>query len=121
VAYFYLLGALFKELMAESSLTCMADNLPHFPLETVSVICSGNRLPPLADSGNKHTATDSYELQWKTYSRSQMFAPDNPLKCISNIFQLKPLKSMFCNLKSKFPLNVQIKYQLFNVKGRPFD
>jgi hypothetical protein len=27
----------------------------------------------------------------------------------------------FCNLKSKFPLNVKKKYQQFNAKGRPFN
>jgi hypothetical protein len=27
----------------------------------------------------------------------------------------------YCDLKRKFTLNVNIKYQRFNVKGRPFD
>jgi hypothetical protein len=34
----------------------------HFLLETASVICSGKRLPALAESGNWHTATNSFEL-----------------------------------------------------------
>ncbi len=35
------------------------------------------------------------------------------------VFWLKPKKPVFCNLNSKFPLNLKIKYQLFKTKGRP--
>jgi hypothetical protein len=35
----------------------------------------------------------------------------------SLIFWLKPLKPMFCYLKSKFPLYLKIKHQLFNANG----
>jgi hypothetical protein len=40
---------------------------------------------------------------------------------IWHIFWLKPLKPHFCDLKSKFPLNLKIKYQQFNVWWRPLD
>jgi hypothetical protein len=49
--------------------------------------------------------------------------PVSNRKCgkLSAVFLLKPLKLVFCYLKSKFPLNLKIKYQRFNAKGRPFD
>jgi hypothetical protein len=37
-----------------------------------------------------------------------VIAAGTPLKCISPIFWLRPLP-VFCNLKSKFPLNVKNK------------
>jgi hypothetical protein len=53
--------------------------------------------------------------------RYQFFAAGAPLICISHIFWLKPLKPFFCDLKSKFPLILTIKYQQFNGNGRPLD
>jgi hypothetical protein len=44
----------------------------------------------------------SYKSKW-TF-RYQFFATAAPLNWISNIFWLKPLKPVFCDLKSKFPL-----------------
>jgi hypothetical protein len=80
--------------------------------------------PLLVDSGIWHTATNSFELQWETYSRYwwfnsgkpissirwlasryQSFAAGAQLKWISHMFWFKPLKPVFCDLKSKFPLN----------------
>jgi hypothetical protein len=40
---------------------------------------------------------------------------------ISWDYPFKPLKLVFCSLKSKFPLILKIKYQRFNGNGRPLD
>jgi hypothetical protein len=32
----------------------------------------------------------------------------------------KTAETDYCKMKSEFPLNLKIKYQWFNVKGRPF-
>jgi hypothetical protein len=61
----------------------------------------------------------TYGFEWAF--RYQLFAAGAPLNWISHIFWLKPLKSVFCDLKSKFPLILKIQYQQFNAKGRPFD
>jgi hypothetical protein len=53
--------------------------------------------------------------------RYQFFSAGAPLNWISHIFWLQPLKLVFCNLMSKFSLNLKIKYQWFNAKGRPLD
>jgi hypothetical protein len=34
---------------------------------------------------------------------------------------VKPLRLVFCNLKSKFPLTLKIKYQQFNENERRLD
>ncbi len=39
--------------------------------------------------------------------RYQLFAADTPLKLISHIFCLKPLKTIIWNLKDEVPLNFQ--------------
>jgi hypothetical protein len=39
----------------------------------------------------------------------------------ATVFCIKTVKPVFCDLKSKFPLKLKIKYQHFNVKGRPID
>jgi hypothetical protein len=90
----------------------------------------------LTDSGNWLTAANSFQLQWEAYSRFQhnsgkpistiswlayryqLFAADTPLNWISHIFWLKPPKPVSCDLKSKFPLFLKIKYQGFNENGR---
>jgi hypothetical protein len=51
----------------------------------------------------------------------QFFAASAQLNWISHIFWLKPLKPVFCDLKSKFALILKIKYQWFNGNGRPLD
>jgi hypothetical protein len=51
----------------------------------------------------------------------QFFSAGASLNWISNIFWLKPLKLVFCDLKSKFPLILKIKYQLFNGNGKSLD
>jgi hypothetical protein len=56
----------------------------------------------------------SYECEW--VFRYQFFAAEAPCVLISHIFLLKPLKLVICDLKSKFPLNLKIKYQRLNVK-----
>jgi hypothetical protein len=61
----------------------------------------------------------SYNSEWAF--GYQLFAAGAPLNWISHIFWLKPLKPVFCDLKSKFPLNLKIKYQRFNGNGRPLD
>jgi hypothetical protein len=43
------------------------------------------------------------------------FAVGAPCVLISQIFWLKPLKLIFCNLKKKHALNLKIKYQRFKV------
>jgi hypothetical protein len=60
-----------------------------------------------------------YGFKWAF--RYQFFAAGAPLNCISYIFWLKPLKQVFGDLKSKFPLILKIKYQQFNGNGRPLD
>ncbi len=94
--------------------------------------------PPLSESRNWHIATNSFKLQRETHSCNQqnsvepisaiswlahryhLFAAGAPLKWISYKFRLKPLKPGFHNLKSELSLNVKIKYQRFQAKGRPF-
>jgi predicted nucleic acid-binding Zn ribbon protein len=56
----------------------------------------------------------SYEREWAF--RYQFFAAEAPSIFISHIFWLKPLKLFFCNLKSKLPLKLKVKYQWFNIK-----
>jgi hypothetical protein len=79
-------------------------------------------------------ATNSYELELETYSRYwfnggkplsaiswlayKLFAVGSLLPCISHIFCLKPLKPVFCNLTSRFPTSLKIKYQRFSAYGR---
>jgi hypothetical protein len=46
---------------------------------------------------------------------------ESPMKWISHIFWLKPLKLVFSNLKRKIPINFKRKCQKFNAKRRPFD
>jgi hypothetical protein len=62
----------------------------------------------------------SYKSEWAFFCY-QFFAVGAPLNWISHIFWLKPLKPFFCDLKSKFPLILKIKYQQFNGNGRPLD
>jgi hypothetical protein len=50
----------------------------------------------------------------------QLFAASVPLKFVSRMFWLKLVKLFFCDLKS-ISLNLKIKYQQFNVKGRSFN
>jgi hypothetical protein len=71
----------------------------------------------VGNAGRKNIFT--YGFEWAF--RYQLFAVGAPLNWISHIFWLKLLKPVFCNLKSKFPLIIKIKYQGFNAKGRPFD
>jgi hypothetical protein len=82
---------------------------PHLPLETSSVICSGNTVgfPPLDDIGNWHTATNLFELQGEIHSWYRLFAPGAPLKWKSHILWRKLLKPVYCDLKSKFPLDLR--------------
>jgi hypothetical protein len=61
----------------------------------------------------------SYKSEWAF--RYQFFAAGAPLNWISHIFWPKTLKQVFCDLKSKFPLILKIKYQQFNENGRPLD
>jgi hypothetical protein len=61
----------------------------------------------------------TYGFEWAF--RYQLFAACAPLNWISHIFLLKPLKLFFCDLKSKFPLILKIKYQRFNGNERPLD
>jgi hypothetical protein len=61
----------------------------------------------------------SYKSEWAF--RYQFFAAGAPLNWISHIFWLKPLKPVFYDLKSKFPLILKIKYQRFNGNERPLD
>jgi hypothetical protein len=44
--------------------------------------------------------------------RYQLFAADAPLNWVSHIVWLKPLKPVFCYLKSKFPEDLKKKNQL---------
>jgi hypothetical protein len=60
-----------------------------------------------------------YKSEWAF--RYQFFAAGAPLNWISHIFLLKQLKPVLCDLKSKFPLILKIKYQRFNGNGRPLD
>jgi hypothetical protein len=63
----------------------------------------------LADNGNWHTPTNSFELQQATHSRYQLFAAGVPLKWISHIpysILAKAAETVFLDLKSKFPSNV---------------
>jgi hypothetical protein len=48
--------------------------------------------------------------------RYQFSAAETPSILISHIVWLKPLEPFFCNLKSKFPLNLKMRYQWFNDK-----
>ncbi len=95
--------------------------------------------PQLADGGNRHPVTNSFELHWETYSRYwinsskpfptiswlasryQLFAVGAPMKWVSHMFWLKPLRPVFCNLKSKFSLTLKIKHQQFNRNERPLN
>ncbi len=58
-------------------------------------------------------------ISWLT-SRYQLFAVGAPLMDKPHILA-SAAETGFYNLKSKFPLSVKLKYQGFNVKGRPFD
>jgi hypothetical protein len=49
----------------------------------------------------------SYLSEWAF--RYQLFAAGAPLNWIRHIFWLKPLKPVFCDLKSKFTLILKIK------------
>jgi hypothetical protein len=49
----------------------------------------------------------SYDFEWAF--RYQFFAVEAQCILISHIFQLKRLKRVFCDLKSKFPLNLKIE------------
>ncbi len=82
--------------------------------------------PLLADSGNWGIATNLFESQRKAYSRYwynsdkpysamswlaycyQLFAAGALLIWISQIFWLKHLKPVFCDLKGEFPLKYKI-------------
>ncbi len=61
----------------------------------------------------------SYKSEWAFCY--QFFAAGAPLNWISHIFWLKLLKPFFCDLKSKFPIILKIKYQRFNENGRPLN
>jgi hypothetical protein len=126
VAYQYTWGFLYKELIAKSPFTFITDFFLHFPLETGSVIvatigfslaeigtlllihltCGGRLIPAIGSIAA---------------SLFQLFAAGAPLKWISHIFWLKPMKLVFGNLKSKFPLILKIEYQWFNGNERPLD
>jgi hypothetical protein len=56
----------------------------------------------------------SYECEWAFHC--QFFVKEALCVLISHIFWLELLKPGFCNLKSKFSLNLEMKYQWFNVK-----
>jgi hypothetical protein len=58
-------------------------------------------------------------ISWLT-CRCQLFPTGAPLKWMSYILALAA-ETGFWHLKSKFPLNVKIKYQRFNAKSRPLD
>jgi hypothetical protein len=61
---------------------------------------------------------DHLWLEWAFHN--QFLAAGAPLIWISQIFWLKLLKPVFCNLKSKFSW-IKKKYQQFYAKGRPFN
>jgi hypothetical protein len=71
------------------------------------------QIPEPVSSG-KYGKIISYEFEWAFHY--QFFAGEAPCVLISHIFLLKPLKLVICDLKSKFPLNLKVKYQRFNVK-----
>jgi hypothetical protein len=50
-----------------------------------------------------------------------LFAEGASLICISHILLLKLLKRVYWDLQAMFPLNLKIKFQWYNVKGRPLD
>jgi hypothetical protein len=60
----------------------------------------------------------TYGFKWAF--RYQLIAVGAPLNWISHIFWLKPLKPVFCDLKSKSPLILKIKYQQFQCERKTF-
>jgi hypothetical protein len=81
---------------------------------------SANGGKPIADTNHrtgfqrKIKENISYECEWAFCY--QFCAAKAQCILMSHIFWLKPLKPNFCDLKSKFHLNLKIKYQQFNVK-----
>jgi hypothetical protein len=65
----------------------------------ISLNCGGDLFPLLAQ---QRQAYFRYQL---LASRYLLFAAGALLKWIGHIFWLKPLKPVFCDLKSKFLLN----------------
>ncbi len=66
-------GFRFQKIIVERPFTFTAGNLSAFSSGNWLCVCSksnGKRFPALADSGNWHSATNSFDLQRETFSHS---------------------------------------------------
>jgi hypothetical protein len=73
VAYQITGGFRLKKMIVERPFTFTAGNLSAFFTGNRLCVCSksnGKRFPALADSGNWHSATNSFDLQRETFSHS---------------------------------------------------
>jgi hypothetical protein len=98
--------------------------------QQVKRICSGMPIAAISQSGllplkirepvSSRKCAKFLTMVW-TACRYELFVVGAPWIFKSHIFCLKTLKGVSFYLKSKFPLNLKIKYQQFNAKGRLFD
>jgi hypothetical protein len=69
-------------------------------------------------SSGKFKKIITYGFEWAF--RYQLFAAGAPLNWISHIFWLKPLKPVFCNLKSKFSVSLKNKISAVQCEWKTF-